>query len=563
MPEPHTSPVEGDFARRVCARGLALAMLFAWALNLYFYSGYYMSDDGSYLSGIQQIAGLQAIDPSNVAFTRLLAITPASLIYAASGSLLLTIASYTLYHPLLVGAVYWAGCLAFERKTALLAAVLVALSPLYYTFGGAILPDNSLCLWLALLLGSLLWVLRDQHRANGSERRELGLWWGVGLLNGLAYSAKEPGLVFAAPVGLAILIVRLQQGARWRALRAGLAFGAGLFTFLLLECVALRIASGNWVFRLTAGMGSAGNMTALLRRVQQQGVSPAARLAFWFRNNREYFAPVVPVVLSGSLLAPWLARRRLREARPSVLAILIAFWVWPFLYLTFGTTSLRHYVPPPLQHARYFSVCCAPALLISAAVGLELLERLRERVPEGRIALRRALGALPFALALLWGLGMFVALEPGAGVLYRSLTTKAALTAFQDARRLQPQLQVVLSSQLGSRLDPLLHSPGCSACEHIISQVDALEEAPARPFVALMLAKTRRDSLGPVLTRLQKSRKLELKPLGQGVYRAPAGRRAELRSALYPLLGEFSEPGGPRAEPNEGVALYLVTDVTP
>jgi hypothetical protein len=146
-------------------------------------------------------------------------------------------------------------------------------------------------------------------------------------------------------------------------------------------------------------------------------------------------------------------------------------------------------------------------------------------------------------------------------VLYRGLTTTSALAAFQDARRLQPKLPVVLSSQLGQRLDPLLHSPGCSACEHIITQVDALEQAPARPFVALMLAKPRRDSLGPLLTRLQKSRQIELQPLGQGVYRAPAGRRAELRSALYPLLGEFSEPGGPRAEKKEAVALYLVTDV--
>lgn len=561
MPAPHASTAEIDPSSRVYARGLALAMLSAWALNLYFYAGYYMSDDGSYLSGIQEIAGLHAIDPSNVALTRLLAITPAALVYAASGSLLLTIASYTLYHPLLVGAVYWAGCLAFKRKTALLAAVLVALSPVYYTFGGAILPDNSLCLWLALLLGALLWVLRDQQRAHGSERRELALWWGVGLLNGLAYSAKEPGLVVAAPVGLAIVIVRLQQGARWRALRAGLAYGVGLLSFLLLECVALRIASGSWVFRLTAGMGSTGNMTALVGRVQQQGITPAARLAFWFRSNHEYFAPLVPVVLAGSLLAPWLARRRLLEARGSVLAILVAFWVWPFVYLTFGTTSLRHYVPPPLQHARYFSVCVAPALLLSAAVGVQLFEQLRERVPEARAALRRALAAMPYALALLWGLVQFVDFEPGAGVLYRAATTKSALAAFQDARRLQPQLPVVLSSQLGGRLDPLLHSPGCSACEHIISQVDALEQAPPRPFVALILAKNRRDSLGPVLTRLQKKRQIELQPLGQGVYRAPAGRRAELRSALYPLLGEFSEPGGPRAEPNEAVALYLVTDV--
>ena len=87
-----------------------------------------------------------------------------------------------------------------------------------------------------------------------------------------------------------------------------------------------------------------------------------------------------------------------------------------------------------------------------------------------------------------------------------------------------------------------------------------MPEAPPRPFVAIMLTQANRDSLGPALARLQKSHEIELQPIGLGVYRAPVGRRTELRAALYPLLGEFSEPSGPRAERDEALSLYLVSD---
>jgi 4-amino-4-deoxy-L-arabinose transferase-like glycosyltransferase len=556
-PNPEPPPANPVTAARLAA----LLFFLAWALNVYFYSGFYMSDDGSYLSGIQQLATLQPISPDNLAQTRLMTIVPAALVYAATGSLPVTILSYTLYHPLLVLVVYWVGTLAFTTRSALLAAALVALSPVYYSFGGAILPDNALCLWLGLLLAGLLWGLRWSGDPSRSERRELLLWLAIGGLNGMAYSAKEPGLIFVVPVALSILIGRLVQGARWRALRSVLAFGTGLLAFLLLEAVVLRAQTGVWFIRLMAGMGNDHNVGALLDRVKKQGVLPGQRLAFWYSRNAGYFGLALWGTVAAHLASLWLTRPRgwLAQYRGR-LAILASFWLWPFLYLTLGTASLRQYLPPPLQHARYFSVCAAPSLLFMAVVLSELFEHAAGRLPEARPRLQQLLRAVPAALGLIWGVAMFLQFEPGAGAIYRSLETKAALAAFQDARRLYPKLSVVLSSYLGARLDPLLHTPGCSACDRIIAQVDTLPEAPPRPFVAIMLSQSNRDSLGPALARLQKSHEIELQPIGLGVYRAPVGRRTELRAALYPLLGEFSEPSGPRAERDEALSLYLVSD---
>jgi hypothetical protein len=557
---PNSEPTPAGAA--VPARIPALLFLLAWALNLYFYAGYYMSDDGSYLAGIQQLATFEPIDPGNLAQTRLMAILPAAVVYFATGSLLVTTLSFTFYHPLLVLVVYWIGRLVFTPRSALLGALLVALSPVYYSFGGAILPDNALCLWIGLLLAALLWALRWSSVASRSERHELLLWLAIGGLNGIAYSAKEAGLIFCVPVAFAILFGRLRQGARWRALHGVIAFGLGLIAFVLLETVVLRVLSGGWHVRLLSGMGNDHNVGALLARIKRQGVLPGPRLAFWYSRNALYFGLAIWAAVAAHIAVFWLARRRgpLQASRGS-LAILASFWLWPFFYLTLGTASLRQYLPPPLQHARYFGVCAAPALLFTAVVLVELLEQVSRRLPESRIRLGQLLRAVPFALGLAWGGALLVEFEPGAGAIYRSLETKAVLAAFQDARRLYPQLPVMLSSYLGPRLHPLLRAPGCSACDRIITQVDLLPEAPPRPFVAILLSQAKRDSLGPAVAQLQKAHQLRLEPIGLGVYRHPVGRRSELREVLYPLIGEFSEPGGPHAELDEAISLVLVSDV--
>jgi hypothetical protein len=541
-------------------RAVGLLALLAWLLNLYFYTGYYASDDMAYLEGVQHLANLQPIDATDIAQMRLLVTAPAAFVYRLFGSTTLTILSYTLYHPLLVVIAYRLGRLAFNPKAALLGAAIVALCPVYYVYGGAILPDNCLSLWLAVLLLGTLWTLDQARSGQLSRKRELGYWLALGGVTGLAYSAKEPGIVVAVPVSIAILCLRLQAGARWGALQAAVAYGLGVIGFMILETVLLHALSGSWVVRLLSGVGSEESMLALRERVQRQGLWPLDRLRFWYSRSNEYLGWALWVILLANVAAwPLLRPRGVQPDERRHVPLLLAFWLWLFLYLSLGTTNFSAYLPPPLQHPRYFSVCVLPAALIAAAAIWRLTELLSERLAE-RIRLRRLVHFVPAALLTVWGVARFLHFEPDAGGIYRSAQTKSALAAFEDGRRLYPKRPVFLSGYLARRMAPLLQGRGCSGCGRIITKIDSMEELPTRPFVALMATKYYDDTLGPLLTSLERSRQIRVEPIGFGTYRAPAGRRSELAAALYPLLGEFSEPKWPLAGPRLAVHLYLVSD---
>ena len=545
---------------RAHLRGVGLLALLAWLLNLYFYTGYYASDDISYLQGVLRLAELQPLDGTNIAHIRLLVTAPAALVYRLSGSVTLTILSYTLYHPLLVVIAYRLGCLAFNPKAALLGAAVVALCPFYYVYGGAMLPDNCLSLWLALVLLSTLWTLDQAGAGRLSRRRELAYWLAVGGLTGLAYSAKEPGIVAAVPVSIGILCLRLKAGARWGALQAAVVYGLGVIGFMLLETVILRALTGDWVVRLLSGVGSEESMLLLRERVHRQGVLPLDRLRFWYSRSSEYLGWGLWVILLANLAAwPLLRPKGAQPSERRHVPLMLAFWFWLFLYLSFGTTNFSEYLPPPIQHPRYFSICVLPASLIAAAVFWRLAELLSERLPE-RFGLRRWARCVPAALVVVWAGARFAYFEPDAGDIYRASQVKAALAAFEDGRRLYPERPVLLSPYLASRMRPLLQARGCSGCGQIIIKIDTMEELPARPFVALVAAKKYQDTLGPLLTSLQRSRKIGVKSIGFGTYRAPRGRRNQLAAALYPWLGEFSEPNWPLVEASMAVRLYLVSD---
>jgi len=540
---------------------LCLALL-AWFLNLYFYSGFYASDDISYLGGIQRLAARTPIDPANIAHTRLMVIGPAAIVYRLFGDTTLAILSYTLYHPVLVGLTYALGRLAFDSATGVLGALLVALSPLFYVYGGAALPDNTLSVWLAALLLLTVWTLQRVRAGELSPRGELLQWLCVGAFTGLAYSAKEPGIVVTVPIAIGILWLRLSDGVRWRALGGAVAYGVGVVLFMLLETVTLRALSGVWVVRLLSGVGSAETVDALKQRVSIQGLWPLDRLRFLYGRGGEYGGYAL-AVFSIAQLAAWpllRARGGLPDQR-RYLGLLLGFWVWLFAYLSFGTTNFEHYLPPPLQHPRYFSVCLVPAWLITAAVARRTVALARERLPAGHVA-ARALGVLPVLVVSLWGAGLFVHFEPDAGNVYRAAQAKSALAAFEDARRLYPERPVVLSEYWSKRFAPLLTARGCSACSHIVTRVTSRAELPERPFVALLASEEYHDTLGPAIELLQRSGELKLEPIGQGSYLAPRGRRAQLRAALYPLLGELSEPDWPLAKASQAVRLYLVSDAS-
>lgn len=549
------APTRGNL-RLLC--GLALI---AWLLNLYFYTGYYMSDDAEYLDGIQRLSRLDPLDPTDIAHMRLALIAPASVVYALFGSTTLTILSYTIYHPLLVFVAYAVGRRAFAPGPALLGAAMVAVSPIFYVYGGAILPDNCLAVWLGVVLWLTLRTLQEAKAGKLTTRAELAFWLVTGGVTGVAYSAKEPGIVIAVPLAISILCLRLGDGARWRALWCAVAYGSGVLLFMALETLLLRLLSDTWAVRLLAGAGNPQSVEAYVKRIEEQGLWPLERLRFWYdRNERFYEAGLFVLLLTNLVALPLLGRRGEQPSQRRYVAVLLAFWLWLFAYLCFGSTNFSRYLPPPIQHARYFSVCLVAAVPIAAAVLWRLTELLVRFLPQHRPWLPWLIRTLPVALTMFWGLAMLWHFEPRAGQVYRAAQAKAALAAFEDARRLYPERPVVLSPYLARRLEPLLAARGCSACGRIVTHVNSLDELPERPFTVLISNKANKDSLGPVITKLKKKKKLMLEAVGDRRYRAPSGRWNELKAGLYPLFGELSEPSWEVATSRHEVRLYLVSD---
>lgn len=547
---------EGRREPRCAGFGWPIALtLLALALNAYFYSGFYMSDDISYLDGIQRLAAGEKLEAANIAHTRLALIFPAAFVYWLSGSLTLTIASFCLYHPVVVGLTVLAGRVAFGRRAAVLSAAMVTLAPVYYFYGGAVLPDNGLSMWLALLLLLVLVTVKEGASGKLSRRRELCLWATAGVLTGIAYSAKEPGLIMAVPVAGAIALSCVPRwGWRWSWVAVG-GYGLALALMLVIEALVLRATTGEWTFRLVSGVGNAENVEALLERVNRQGRWPLQRLHFLATRLTPFFLPFGLLLMIGANAA---ALFLFRGAARRFTLVAIGFSLWPLLYLTLGTTNFTRYLPPPIQHARYYAICVIPALLVTGAVMAHLSDLALRRFSSRRVAWVVALA--PAIVIGLWGAALFVKHEPQAGTAYRALQAKSALAAFKDARLLYPKTPVVLSSYLSRRLAPLLRAHDCKKCPPIVTEVKAPEAVPERPFLVMMAAKEYKDSLGPTLDKMRKTRALHFRRVGHSPYRAPLGRRSELLAGLYPLFSDLTEPSWPVTIQRRSIELFLVTD---
>jgi 4-amino-4-deoxy-L-arabinose transferase-like glycosyltransferase len=535
-------------------RKLLLLALLASVLDLYFYSGFYMSDDVSYLEGIQRIVSGRTIDVNDLAHTRLAVTLPAALSYAITGSISLTILSFCLYHPILVLLAYAAGKLAFGERIALYGAALVALSPTYYFFAGAILPDNCLTLWLATALVIALYV--DDARARGAlgRGRERMAWAVAGLLTGVAYSAKEPALVLTAVLGV-VAASRAGRDGVVHAMSCAASYGAGLMAFLAGEVLALRLLSGQWVVRLLAGVGSVASAAALEERAGRQGWLPWDRIAFWYHAATPYHGVglVLVFILAANVAAPFLVRREQR--RP--LWILLAFWIWLFVYLTFGSARLDRYLPPPIQHARYYAPCAFAALLVLAASLVGAADGAARRLGAARPRLGRWCHHAPTVVVAALAVLMFARIERRAGAVYRAHQTKSALLAFGAARRLHPDLPIVLSDYLSKRLAPLVavaKTPPLSAPSDNAS-------LPARPFSFLRASPPfEASSFGAILDRLKDENAIEIVPDGEKIYLAPYGRRAEIAAATSSLRSALEDPKRTTQNPNDAIELFLVRD---
>lgn len=504
-------------------------LLVALLLDAIFYTGYFASDDQSYLRAARAIANGGDLAhwkwTSSIANTRLFVTGPDGIVYGLTGGNVAAIAWFhTAYHLALVLLAFAIGQEVADRAVGVGAAAVVAVNPIFYVYAGAVLPDNAAAVWLAVLL---LLLLRARRAGALDLRQSARRYLTAGLVLGACYSCKETGLIMAVPCAAVIMASAPSlRSPVW--VRDGAFLAGGLVVFVLLEALALRAFSGEWISRL-GGVEDSGDV--FLEKMSAQGTAPWDRLYYAFARRLLHVAPVITVALVLAALAmPFLRGRR-------DLALLAFFW-WPLLYLIVGSTSFTAYRPPSIQ-ARYFAICIVPAAVILAVVVRAIVERwpLRGWAVRG------------FALALVVATAIEVRHDiRNAGNIYRAVWARGAIAGIERARAQYPQYPAVLCDAYRRRVSPMLfpRAPDGVYADRATSDWDP---PPAPPFVLISDTESAPpDGVGDLPDLRLSGVRIETLEI---VY--PSRRR--LDDTLHGLFG-----GEPPPRANRGAAvLQLVT----
>jgi 4-amino-4-deoxy-L-arabinose transferase-like glycosyltransferase len=437
---------------RTCAI-LAALVAVAALLDFLFYTGFFASDDASYLKAARQIAQLGTDVPGfhwrdSIATTRLGITVPDGLAYWLTGGSIAAIAWFhTTYHLALVLLAYAIGREVSDVRdvrAGLIAAALVATSPVLYLFAGAVLPDKATAGWLAVLL---LLLLRARRAGPLSLRESARRYLAAGFVLGVAYGCKETALIMAVPCA-AIIIANAPRLRSTVWIRDGAFLAAGLIAFVLLEALLLRWFTHEWLSRVGAVQDS-GDILA--QRMSKQGTDPLSRFHYLWKRELSHLLPVTGLLLTAAALAFPLMRRR-------NLALLVFFW-WPVLYMTIGTTNFSEYRPSSIQN-RYYAIAVVPAAVIAAIVLGVLLDRWEAWAKRPPWAGRR--WASVALVALISVVSMYEARHDVwfGGTAYGSEDARGFVLAYETTREQYPQYPVILNSRYRQRMTPLFFPGG-------------------------------------------------------------------------------------------------------
>jgi len=361
------SEQEKERRRGVVALCLAI-LVFSCAIDLFFYTGYYASDDTHYLRAAWRILSEGSL-PAEPGFgpSRLTIVGWNTLVAWLFGfNIPLIAGSYVVFHQLLNLLTFGLARRLFDEQVGLLAMYCVATTPLAVTLSTTVLPDHPLACFLMLSLLMFLWSydLRGRNRGGAA----LLTIFVSGLSVGMAYTAKETALIVLPFYFIMWLWFESRRAVR-KALLAGVVFAGGVFVVFAGEWAVLSYLTGHSYVRLQWTVGSKNFMDVV--RERPYGVYPLTRLTHvaeclhgWFTNTRFDY-----VLLATAIVYPFVRGRKL---------LIWGLAVWFFAFHTWGSTSLSRYLPPPLQ-SRYFT----PMLpLLFIAYGFVALKIVRA-VPRG------------------------------------------------------------------------------------------------------------------------------------------------------------------------------------
>lgn len=281
----------------------------------------------------------------------------------------------------------------FGRRTALLAALMLALSPVSVVIARYNNPDAL----LALLLVASAWAL---VRALESGRlRHIML---CGALVGLAFNTKmlEAYLIVPGLAGAFLLAAPGTVRRRVGQLAAGgvvmLVVSAAWYGTMMLIPASERpyvaeSSNDSW-FQLILGANGLKRITGFPSG--GQGATGPLRL-FSTSSIAAQTAWLMPLALLGLLAGLWLSRRSPRSDRRRAALVLFGLW----LLAGYGVFSFSR----GIFHSYYTSAIAPPIAVLAAAAVVTLAERLRASVAAALTLAGALLGTAILSWALLGG----------------------------------------------------------------------------------------------------------------------------------------------------------------
>ncbi|MCG8423375.1 MAG: glycosyltransferase family 39 protein [Proteobacteria bacterium] len=471
-------------------RALVLLIALAFALDFLFYTGLFASDDTSYLYAARYLGGDRTHSfPPSLTNARLGINIPNAIFYWLTGGDVSWVAwGNCLYHLGLVALAFAIGRLLYDGLSGLVAAGIVATSPIFYVFAGAILPDNAVALWLALSLLCLLLA----HRRTGNN---LALYVAAGACIGVSYTCKETGLIMIVPAGVAVVLsAPFLRSSQWFV--RGVALVAGLALVVAIEVLWLRCLTGEWVWRLSLVKEFEGHVGDLSH---SQGYWPWERIPFAISELARY-APVVTSVLVIAAIV--------HAIRPGRNQQLLLFFWWPALYLTIGSAGFTSYNPPPIA-PRYYAIMWMPGAVIVAREAVHLCRQLT------RLSAWPKWLTAPLLLVSLTIASSWVEVQHNhqrAGNIYRASQVRSFVAAYEYARAEYPDLPIMLGPEFRNRMTTLFF-PRAPADVYVHSYLSGRQTPPpAPPYIYLIEADGEYGAEGELLSSARKITEISAAP---------------------------------------------------
>ena len=293
MARPWNSPAISPL-RPVDWLNLAIILALAIAIRVLLYTGFFGSDEVTYIETAANIASGDWRASTYIGATRYGMNLPVALFIYLFG---LSQFSANLW-PFLcsvgeVALVYFIARWLWSSRTAVISAGLLSLLPLHVMFAGRMMADPPLAFFLTL---SVALLLRAVH-----SKTSWVLFFAAGLAWGGVFWVKESVAILYVPVFLILSFYLNRLDGRWIWLFAGMAIA------VLANCALMYFVAGNPLHLVTVMKGGLASYAGLVAKT-----SPWYYLRYLFLDIRHTF--LLGFLVVGGII--FYVRSHLRDGKP-------------------------------------------------------------------------------------------------------------------------------------------------------------------------------------------------------------------------------------------------------